>query len=67
MRDPIHPIAERLARELEGDVRFDAMTRELFSTDASSYRIVPLGVVFPKHADDVQRIVDLTARDRIAL
>ena len=63
----VHPIAERLARELDGDVRFDPMTRELFSTDASSYRIVPIGVVFPKHADDVQRVVDLTARDRIAL
>ena len=67
MRDPVHPIAERLGRELDGDVRFDPMTRELFSTDASSYRIVPIGVVFPKHADDVRRVVELTARDRIAL
>ena len=66
-RHAAHPIADRLARDLDGDVRFDPMTRELFATDASSYRIVPIGVVFPKHADDVQRIVDLTARDRIAL
>ena len=63
----MHPVAERLAQELDGDVRFDPMTRELFSTDASSYRIVPIGVVFPKHFEDVQRIVDLTARDQIAL
>ena len=66
-RYAVHPIAERLARELDGDVRFDPMTRELFSTDASNYRIVPTGVVFPKHDDDVRRIVDLTARDQIAL
>ena len=66
-RHSVHPVAERLAQELDGDVRFDPMTRELFSTDASSYRIVPIGVVFPKHFEDVQRIVDLTARDQIAL
>ena len=43
------------------------MTRTLFSTDASSYQITPIGVVFPKHAEDVRAIVQITADDRMAL
>ena len=34
-------------------MRFDDVSRLLYSTDASNYQIEPVGVVFPKHADDV--------------
>ncbi len=60
---PTHTTAElqhRLERELEGgaaDVRFDDYTRHLFSRDASMYTITPLGVAFPRHADDVAAAV----------
>jgi FAD/FMN-containing dehydrogenase/Fe-S oxidoreductase len=37
----------------QGDVRFDAGTRALYSTDGSNYRQVPIGVVLPRDADDV--------------
>jgi FAD/FMN-containing dehydrogenase/Fe-S oxidoreductase len=46
-------LAEELSRALEGEVRFDQMTRLLYSTDASNYQIEPVGVVWPRHADDV--------------
>jgi FAD/FMN-containing dehydrogenase/Fe-S oxidoreductase len=51
-----------LARELDGEVAFDAYTRHLFSTDASMYAIEPLGVVTPRHADDVVAAVAVAAR-----
>ena len=35
------------------DVRFDAGTRALFSTDASKYREPPIGVVFPRDRGEV--------------
>ena len=35
----------RLANELTGEIRFDRLTRALYSTDASIYQIMPLGVV----------------------
>src|SRR5258708_6970208 len=35
------------------DVRFDAGSRALYSTDASNYRQVPIGVVFPHDVEDV--------------
>jgi FAD/FMN-containing dehydrogenase/Fe-S oxidoreductase len=49
------------ARELEkalrarvaGEVRFDDGSRALYSTDASNYRQVPIGVVVPASVDEV--------------
>jgi FAD/FMN-containing dehydrogenase/Fe-S oxidoreductase len=51
--DPGSDLARALDRELEGEVQFDDYTRHLFSRDASMYAIRPLGVVFPRHAEDV--------------
>ena len=51
------PLAARLAREIEGEVRFDAFTRGRYSTDASHYQIAPLGVVVPRHVADVERAI----------
>ena len=38
---------------LEGDVRFDKVSRALYSTDASVYQIEPIGVVIAKSRDDI--------------
>jgi FAD/FMN-containing dehydrogenase/Fe-S oxidoreductase len=49
--------AESLARELEsrisGEVRFDAGSRGLYSTDGSNYRQVPVGVVIPRTVEEL--------------
>jgi FAD/FMN-containing dehydrogenase/Fe-S oxidoreductase len=42
-----------LRRSIEGEVRFDAGSRALYASDASNYRQVPIGVVIPRHVDDV--------------
>jgi FAD/FMN-containing dehydrogenase len=55
-------LAEQLRRDVGGEVRFDDYTRQLYSRDASMYAITPLGVVFPKDADDVAAAV-AAARD----
>ena len=46
-------LAERLERVVEGEVRFDAGSRALYSRDGSNYRQIPIGVVVPRSADDV--------------
>jgi FAD/FMN-containing dehydrogenase/Fe-S oxidoreductase len=38
---------------VSGDVRFDRGSRAVWSTDASNFRQIPLGVVLPRHVDDV--------------
>ncbi|HEX9562879.1 MAG TPA: FAD-linked oxidase C-terminal domain-containing protein [Gemmatimonadaceae bacterium] len=53
MASAVTELESVLQKELEGEVRFDSHTRHLFSTDASLYAIEPVGVVFPRHADDV--------------
>ncbi|MEF8788980.1 MAG: FAD-binding protein, partial [Haloarculaceae archaeon] len=42
-----------LNRRLDGEVRFDTYTRQLYATDASAYEVTPIGVVFPRHTEDV--------------
>jgi FAD/FMN-containing dehydrogenase/Fe-S oxidoreductase len=56
-------VARALARDLEaaatGEVRFDDGSRALYSTDASNYRQVPIGVVVPRTVEDVVRTVEI--------
>ena len=47
-------LASALKREIKGEVRFDNGSRALYSTDASNYRQVPIGVVMPHDANDVK-------------
>ena len=51
-------LVEELRRGVAGEVRFDKMTRMLYSTDASIYQIEPVGVVLPKSADDVIAVLE---------
>jgi len=55
-------LAAALAREIEGEVRFDDGSRALYATDASNYRQVPIGIVIPKRADDVIAAVALACK-----
>ena len=54
-------LAASLRGRVDGEVRFDDYTRQLFASDASMYAITPLGVVFPRHADDVVATVTTAA------
>jgi len=51
-------LERHLEREIEGEVRFDRVSRALYSTDASVYQIEPLGVVVPKSRADVVAAVN---------
>jgi FAD/FMN-containing dehydrogenase/Fe-S oxidoreductase len=42
-----------LRSRIEGVVRFDPGIRAAYSADASNYRQVPIGVVFPKSVEDI--------------
>ncbi|MCW5982587.1 MAG: FAD-binding protein [Bryobacteraceae bacterium] len=60
-------LERELRAQLEGEVRFDKVSRALYSTDASVYQIEPLGVVAPKSREDIVRAVRLCARYRCPL
>jgi FAD/FMN-containing dehydrogenase/Fe-S oxidoreductase len=46
-----------LERDVAGEVRFDAGSRALYANDFSLYRHVPIAVVIPRNADDVEAAV----------
>lgn len=50
-----------LAARLQGEVRFDRVSRMLYATDASNYQIDPVGVVVPRTADDIAGAMELAA------
>ncbi|MFI5341206.1 MAG: FAD-binding oxidoreductase, partial [Candidatus Methylomirabilales bacterium] len=55
MDDVIHDLQKRVT----GEVRFDPMTKVLYSTDASIYEIEPLGVVIPRTPEDAIATVEI--------
>ncbi len=57
-------LATALQREISGEVRFDDGSRAAYSTDASNYRQVPIGVVLPRDVDDVIKTVALCRAHR---
>src|SRR5512132_2401383 len=52
---------ERKIRQTGCDARFDNLTRQLYSTDASIYQIHPVGAAFPKTAEQASLIIHATA------
>jgi len=58
---------EELAGRIEGDLRTDPVHRRLYSTDASVYQQLPLGVVCPRHRADCEAIVRFAGEHGIPL
>ena len=58
----IAEITARLKGQIAGEVRMDRYTRLMYSTDASIYQMVPVGVVVPRTVDDVDAAMR-TARE----
>jgi anaerobic glycerol-3-phosphate dehydrogenase C subunit len=60
-------IERHLKTLLSGDVCFDDITRTIYSTAACLYKIKPLGVVYPKNAEDLVKLVEYALDQRIPL
>jgi len=58
-------LGQRLHRETEGEVLFDAFSRGRYSTDASVYQIEPIGVVVPKTSDDITRVMEIAKEEGV--
>ena len=54
-----------LTSQVSGEVRFDAVARALYSTDASVYQIEPIGVVIPHNREDILRTLAVCRRFRV--
>jgi FAD/FMN-containing dehydrogenase/Fe-S oxidoreductase len=63
----LEQFAADLRKQIAGELRLDAASRKLYSTDASIYQIEPLGVAIPRHEDDLAAIVSLAAKYNIPI
>ncbi len=55
--DTLAEAASALRARVDGEVRFDAGSRAAYSTDASNYRQVPIGVVVPRTVEAAMEAV----------
>lgn len=58
---------EKLKDSLEGDLKFDALSKALYATDASVYRKTPLAVAFPKNTEDIKKIILFAQENKIGI
>ena len=49
------------------EVHFDRMTRLLYSTDASIYQMIPVGVAYPRDGEEVAAAVEIAARHNVPI
>ena len=54
-----------LRERVEGDIRFDEYSRQLYATDASAYEMTPVGVVYPESTADVAAVMEYCAAREI--
>ncbi|HZK05573.1 MAG TPA: FAD-binding and (Fe-S)-binding domain-containing protein [Actinomycetaceae bacterium] len=60
-------LAAALGREMAGEVDSSNLTRGLYSTDASNYRVVPQVVAFPENAEDVSVALALASSHEVPI
>ena len=65
INDKLTAFWQDLRRETRGAVKTDKYSRILYSTDASIYKVEPLGVFFPQHRDEIQAAVEVAARHQV--
>ena len=60
-------LEKRLKADIEGEVSFDLFGRGRYATDASIYQMMPLGVVVPKTARDVEAAIAIAREESVPL
>ena len=66
MTAALHPgLERRLKRAIDGDILFDRFSRGRYATDASSYQVMPAGVVAPRTIDGAVAALELARQERL--
>jgi len=57
----------KLSNLVSGEVHFDNLHKSIYATDASVYRKIPLGVVYPKNNADIKILIHFASENKITL
>src|SRR3954447_15688524 len=58
----VRSLERELRSAVRGEVRFGGGDRGMYASDAGNYRMVPIGVVLPRNADDVLQTLEACRR-----
>ncbi len=67
LKDKSIEIASDLKRMVKGEVRFDDISRTLYSTAACIFKIMPMGILIPKDEEDVIKVVKYACAHKIPI
>jgi FAD/FMN-containing dehydrogenase/Fe-S oxidoreductase len=68
MAESVRPgLERRLRAELTGEVMFDRFSRGRYSTDASHYQIMPIGVVAPRTVAEAGRAIEIAKEEGVPI
>ena len=56
-----------LRAAIGGEVRFDEISKQLYSTDASIYQMEPVGVVIPRDSNDVSAVLEIANKNGVSV
>jgi FAD/FMN-containing dehydrogenase/Fe-S oxidoreductase len=65
--DRFYSNLDALSKSLEGDLRYDRITRTIYSTDASVYKEEPQAVIWPKGIQDLRKILAFAREEKISI
>jgi FAD/FMN-containing dehydrogenase/Fe-S oxidoreductase len=61
------PLEARLRKELDAEVMFDPASRGRYSTDASIYQLMPIGVVVPRSEEAARAAIAIAVEEGIPI
>ncbi|MCY4562562.1 MAG: FAD-binding protein [Flavobacteriaceae bacterium] len=56
-----------LSSTISGELHTDYLTRTLYSTDASVYKMMPTAVCYPKNTDDIRQLILFARQHQVSL
>jgi FAD/FMN-containing dehydrogenase/Fe-S oxidoreductase len=60
-------LERRLKSEAAGEILFDSFSRGRYATDASSYQMMPLGVVVPRTQEEAERAIAVARAEGVSV
>ena len=58
---------QQLSQVLHGELHYDDLHKNIYATDASVYRKIPLAVAFPKDKNDLKKLISFAAQNKVSL
>lgn len=60
-------LLNKLIKNFEGEIFTDKLMRNIYATDASAYKELPLAVCYPKNTKDIQSLILFATENKIPL